>query len=142
MSPGNYSRYRWQDNSSSAIYTVNKGGTYTVDVTDNLGCILKDTIKIIDDCGFIFFPNAFTPNNDLQNELFGPLGVLSTVKDYTLLVYNRLGQLVFKSTDPFKKWNGKMQNNTMIPGVYVWVATYSNKGVTNILQKGTVTVIY
>jgi gliding motility-associated-like protein len=141
LSPGTYSRYKWQDNSSAANFSVTRGGIYSVEVTDNLGCILKDSIKIIEDCGFIFFPNAFTPNNDLQNDLFGPLGVLSTVKDYTLLVYNRAGQLVFKSTDPFIKWNGKMWDNSILPGTYVWLATYSNKGVKNIMQKGTVTVI-
>ena len=142
LSPGIYNRYKWQDNSVSANYTVINAGTYTVEVTDNLGCILKDTIKIIGDCGFIFFPNAFTPNNDLRNDFFGPNGILSTLKDYTLVVYNRLGQLVFKSTDPYKKWDGKMPNNIIIPGTYVWIARYSHKGEKNIVQKGTVTVIY
>ena len=116
--------------------------TVTVEVTDDRACILKGMVKIIADCGFIFFPTAFTPNNDLRNDFFGPLGFLSTVKDYTLLVYNRQGQLVFKSTDPFKKWDGKMHNQTMLPGTYVWIPTYSNKGKTNILQKGTVTLIH
>jgi gliding motility-associated-like protein len=142
LSPGIYSRYKWQDNSVSANYVVTNPGTYTVEVTDTLACVLKDTINIIGDCGFIFFPNAFTPNNDMRNDFFGPIGILSTVKDYTLLVYNRLGQLVFKSTDPFKKWDGKMHDKRILPGTYVWLATYSNKGQTNILQKGTVTVIY
>jgi gliding motility-associated-like protein len=142
LSPGIYNSYKWQDNSALANYTVINPGTYTVEVIDDRTCILKDTIKIIADCGFIFFPTAFTPNNDQRNDFFGPLGFLSTVKDYTLLVYNRQGQLVFKSTDPFKKWDGKMHNKTMLPDTYVWIATYSNKGKTNILQKGTVTLIH
>jgi gliding motility-associated-like protein len=142
LSPGPYIYYRWQDNSVSPNYVVTSPGIYTVEVTDGLACTLKGSIKIIGDCGFIFFPTAITPNNDMRNDFFGPLGILSTVKDYTLLVYTRQGQLVFKSTDPFKKWDGKMQNNRTLPGTYVWIATYSNKGKTNILQKGTVTVIY
>ena len=142
LSPGTYSSYKWQDNSVFANYTVIDPGTYTVEVMDDRNCILRDTIKIISDCGFIFFPNAFTPNNDLKNDYFGPLGYLSTVKDYTLLIYNRQGQLVFKSTDPFKKWDGKMRDGTIMAGTYVWLATYSNKGKKDILQKGTVTVIH
>ncbi len=142
LSPGNYSKYQWQDNSTTASYTVINAGLYTVKVTDGLGCILKDTIKITGDCGYIFFPTAFTPNNDMKNDFFGPVGVLGTVKDYKLVVYNRLGQLVFKSEDPFKKWDGKMPNNSTVSGTYVWIAGYSNKGVSNIVQKGTVTVIY
>jgi gliding motility-associated-like protein len=142
LSPGIYNSYRWQDNSVSPDYLVTNGGIYTVEVIDNLSCVLKDTINIISDCGFIFFPNAFTPNNDLQNDLFGPAGYLNTVKDYTLLIYNRLGQLVFTTSDPLKKWDGRMQDKSRLPGTYVWIARYSNKGVKNILQKGTVTVIY
>ncbi len=142
LSPGNYTKYRWQDNSSAPNFTVTKAGSYFVHVTDALGCVIKDTIKITGDCGYIFFPTAFTPNNDLRNDFFGPVGVLSTVKDYTLVVYNRLGQLVFKSNDPFKKWNGKLQNLSPQSGTYVWIATYSNKGTKGIVQKGTVTVIY
>lgn len=142
LSPGIYNSYKWQDNSVSPDYTVTNAGMYTIEVIDNLHCVLKDTINIISDCGFIFFPNAFTPNNDLQNDLFGPAGYLNTVKDYTLLIYNRLGQLVFRSTDPFKKWDGRMQDKSRLPGTYVWIARYSNKGIANILQKGTVTVIY
>ena len=103
---------------------------------------MTGTIKIIGDCGLIFFPTAFTPNDDGQNDFFGALGYLSTVKDYSLSVFNRFGQLVFKGNDPFKKWDGKVQNNRVLPGTYVWIATYSNKGKTNIFQKGTVTVIY
>lgn len=142
LSPGTYNSYKWQDNSVSANYTVLNPGTYTVEVMDNRNCILKDTIKIISDCGFIFFPNAFTPNGDLKNDFFGPLGYLPTVKDYTLLIYNRQGQLVFRSTDPSKKWDGKRSDGTIMAGTYVWLATYSNKGIRDILQKGTVTVIH
>jgi len=123
-------------------YVVTNPGIYTIEATDDLACTLSGTMKIIGDCGFIFFPNAITPNNDSRNDFFGPLGVLSTVRDYTLLVYNRAGQLVFKSNDPFKKWDGKMLGDRVVPGTYVWMATYSNKGTRNILQKGTVTVIY
>jgi gliding motility-associated-like protein len=142
LSPGIFNTYKWQDNSVLASYTVINAGTYSVEVTDNRGCPLKGTIKIIADCGLIFFPTAFTPNGDMRNDFFGPLGFLSTVNDYTLLVYNRQGQLVFKSTDPFKKWDGKIHNKTVVPGTYVWLATYSDKGIKNILQKGTVTLIH
>ena len=142
LSPGTFTSYRWQDNSSSANYRVANAGIYSVEVRDDPGCILKDTINIIGDCGFIFFPNAFTPNTDLRNDYFGPLGILSTLKDYSLVVYNRLGQLVFKSIDPYKKWDGKMPDHIIIPGTYVWIARYSHKEEKNVMQKGIVTVIY
>lgn len=142
LSPGVFSRYRWQDNSSSPNYRVTHEGTYFVEVTDNLGCTLRDTMNIMADCGFIFFPTAFTPNGDLLNDHFGPFGILSTLKDYTLMVYNRVGQLVFKSNEPYKKWDGKMRNEIAAPGMYVWIARYSHKEEKNVVRRGTVTVIY
>ncbi len=142
LSPGIFTRYKWQDNSSSADYRVTNAGNYSVEVIDNRGCILKDTINITADCGFIFFPNAFTPNSDLVNDYFGPSGILSTLKDYTLTVYNRVGQLVFKSTDPYKKWDGKMKDEIAAPGTYVWIARYSHKEQKKVIQKGTVTMLY
>ena len=142
LSPGIFTSYKWQDNSSSADYRVTNAGNYSVEVMDNRGCILKDTIQITADCGFIFFPNAFTPNNDLINDYFGPSGILSTLKDYTLMVYNRVGQLVFKSTDPYKKWDGKLQYEIAAPGTYVWIARYSHKEEKKVTQRGTVTILY
>ena len=103
---------------------------------------MRDTIKIIADCGFIFFPTAFTPNDDGLNDFFGPFGNLNTVRDYTLRIYNRLGNLVFKSNDPFKKWDGKVRNVSLLPDTFVWIAKYTNKGEINISKKGTVTLLY
>ncbi|MEP7252927.1 MAG: gliding motility-associated C-terminal domain-containing protein, partial [Ginsengibacter sp.] len=142
LSPGTFAKYKWQDNSAASSYHVMREGIYSVEVTDNLGCVLRDTISVVADCGFIFFPNSFTPNNDLLNDNFGPSGILSTLKDYTLLIYNRTGQLVFKSNDAFKKWDGKMRNEIAPPGIYVWVARYSHKEEKNVVRKGTVTVLY
>ena len=67
LTPGTYNSYKWQDNSVFANYTVINPGTYTVEVMDNRDCILRDTIKIISNCGFIFFSNKFTTNNVLKN---------------------------------------------------------------------------
>lgn len=142
LKPGNFSAYRWQNNATDPQLTITQSGIYMVHVTDNLGCVISDTIHITGDCGLIFFPTAFTPNNDRLNDFFGPVGILTTVQDYSLLVFSRNGQLVFKSNNPFAKWDGKMPNSNIAPGTYVWIARFSNKGEKNLVQKGTVTVIY
>ena len=143
LSPGNFSSYTWQDYSKTPAYTVLQQGSYSVTVTDTLGCTASDTIKIVADCGEIFFPSAFTPNNDSRNDYFGPLGNLNAVKDYSLVVYNRWGQLVFQSSDPFKKWDGKVQaNNPQAASTFVWIAKFTYKTQTNIVRKGTVTIVY
>ena len=142
LSPGNFSSYLWQDGSATPIFTVTQEGNYTVNVTDNLGCAASDNIKIIADCGDIFFPTGFTPNNDLRNDFFGPLGNLNALTNYSLTVYNRWGQLVFESKDPFKKWDGKVQSKKPQANTYVWIAKFTYKSQTNIVRKGTVTIVY
>jgi gliding motility-associated-like protein len=142
LSPGIFNSYQWQDSSRGPSFTVVKEGIYSVQVIDDRGCSLRNSIKIIADCGFIFFPSAFTPNNDGRNDFFGAFGNLNTVRQYTLHVYDRYGNLVFQSNDPFKKWDGKVRGINLLPDTFVWIAKYNNKGETNIMKKGTVTLLY
>lgn len=142
LSPGNFNSYTWQDNSFAPAFTVMQQGAYAVKVTDAFGCTATDTIKITADCGEIFFPSGFTPNNDSRNDLFGPLGNLNALKDYSLVIYNRWGQLVFQSNDPFKKWDGKVQSKNPQANTFVWIAKFTYKAQTNIIRKGTVTIVY
>jgi gliding motility-associated-like protein len=140
LTPGNFSSYLWQDGSTASSYTVLKDGSVWVNVKDQNGCNAIDSIVIKADCGDIYFPTAFTPNADGKNDWFGPLGNLSILTDFELVVYNRWGQRVFYSSNPFIKWNGRV-GNEMIIGTYVWHARYSSRYGNNITQNGTVVLI-
>ena len=74
----------------------------------------------------IFFPNAFTPNGDLQNDDFGGIGVFEGIKEYDLLIYNRWGELVYRTDDPYQSWNGRKYNDQANPlspdGAYAYIA--------------------
>ena len=140
LSPGNFSSYTWQDNAETPTYTVTQQGTYIVTVTNNIGCMATDTIKIIADCGEIFFPSAFTPNGDMRNDLFGPMGNLNAITDYHFTVYNRYGQLIFQSRDAFKKWDGKIDSKNQQTETFVWYASYIYKAL-SYTRKGTVTLL-
>ncbi len=132
--------YIWQDGSTNASYTITTGGQYYVSVTDVAGCTGSDTINVKVDCSDIYFPNAFTPNGDTRNDFFGPLGNLAGITAYTMAVYNRYGQRIFTSNDPFKKWDGRQQGEKPNTGSFVWVADYIFKGKKQ-HQKGNVTLI-
>lgn len=142
LSAGNFVNYLWQDNSTSPTFTVLKGGTYSVIVTDNNGCGAGSSIRIEDDCGEIFFPNAFTPNGDYLNDGFGPLGNRSAITNYTLHIYNRLGQLVFQTTDPFLQWYGATVKQQAGMTTYVWIAKFDYHDKKGIVKKGTVLPLY
>jgi len=116
---------------SNATATNLAAGNYSVTVTDNNGCSATASVQITEpasgSCGDVYFPNSFTPNNDGRNDDFGPMGNVSAISNYLLLVYNRYGELVFYTRDPFKRWDGfykGKQNN----GSYVWAVTYTYKG--------------
>ncbi len=140
LNPGNFTSYQWQDNSTNPTYVVSAAGTYFVKITNAAGCSGSDTVKVTVDCTDIYFPDAFTPNNDTYNDGFGPLGNLSAVKYYTLSVYNRYGQRIFMSNDPFKKWDGKYKEDKPNTGTFVWMADYLFNGKKQ-FRKGILTLI-
>ncbi|MBW7952875.1 MAG: gliding motility-associated C-terminal domain-containing protein, partial [Chitinophagaceae bacterium] len=136
-----FSSYLWQNNSTSSKFTVTTTGTYYVKVTDKDGCNKSDTIKIVVDCSDVYFPTAFTPNNDGLNDTFGAIGNISAITIYTLNVYDRWGQLIFSSNNPFVKWNGKQNGIDSDLGSYVWTATYSINNKPVITKKGNVILL-
>ncbi|GEM_PF-294589 len=69
-----------------------------------------------------YLPNSFTPNGDEHNNVFKPIittGV--SVRDYSLTIYDRWGQLVFESLDSNFGWDGTFDGAIASSGTYVWV---------------------
>lgn len=124
---------------------INLGaGSYLVTVTDNNGCATSAPVQVNEpasgSCSDVFFPNAFTPNGDAKNPGFGALGNLVAISDYSLRVFNRYGESVFYTRDPFVKWDGFF-NGKQVSGTYVWVAEFTFKRQFKRVEKGTVTTI-
>lgn len=74
-----------------------------------------------------FMPNAFSPNGDGQNEEFGPIGFFVGIENYKMAIINRWGEVVFESSDPQAKWNGRRFNSGKLSqkGVYVYRVTFT-----------------
>lgn len=140
LSPGTFASYKWQDGSTGSTFSVTAAGTYFVEVRDAQGCIASDTIRISADCSGVYFPSAFTPNNDTRNDLFGPLGNIAGLEKYSLRIFNRYGQLVFTSSNPFEKWDGTFKGSIPQTGSFVWMASYTLNG-KQTSAKGTILLI-
>lgn len=71
-------------------------------------------------------PNAFTPDNDNLNEVFTPI-LGCEVESYKFEVFNRWGELVFRTIEPLDGWNGASAGITHYAQneVFLWKVVYS-----------------
>ena len=139
--PGAFASYRWQDNSTGPTFTVSNSGKYWVRVTDGTGCSGSDTINVLVDCSGLYFPAAFIPKGNALNRMFGPLGNLGSVQNYSLRIYDRYGQLIFHSINPYEKWDGRLKEGMYNSGGFAWFATYNIIGQAPVEQQGMVILI-
>ncbi len=143
ISAGNYAGYLWQDGSTAPVYNATVSGTYTVIIKNAGGCTNTGSLNltIVDNCDDIVFPTAFSPNGDGNNEKFGPLGNLFVVKNYTFTIFNRYGETVFTSNNPYQKWDGMYKGKMFGNTSFVWVASYLFRGKQMKTQKGSVILL-
>jgi len=122
--------------SSSPLITPLSPGdlNYTVRVADNVSsCIAQDSILItvVDpnslDCGQVYLPNAFTPNDDGLNDTYGISNPFA-IDLISLEIFDRWGSRVFASRDAFNKWDGTYQNQPLNPGVLQYRVRYQCNG--------------
>lgn len=83
-----------------------------------------NNIKVFKTC-YIAVPTAFTPNNDGLNDYLYPLNAFKA-GNLEFNVYNRLGQLIFHSSDWTQKWDGNIHGHPQNSGVYVWTLRYTD----------------
>jgi gliding motility-associated-like protein len=122
--------------------TFNSAGTYNVTLTGANGCdsIATLVLQVFTTCTDIYFPNAFSPNGDGTNDKFGPIGNLNNITNYTLSIFNRWGELVFKSNNPFEKWNGTINGQPNDTNNFIWHANYMYNGISKKV-KGNIMIV-
>ncbi len=140
---GIYNSYLWQDDSKQPTYTVTNSGIYSVTVGNSEGCTNSSSIavEVLTNCDDIYFPSAFSPNDDGRNDKFGPLGNLFVVSNYSLKIFNRYGEMVFQTNSPYQKWDGTIAGKKYGNINFVWVATYNYRGKIMKTQKGNVLIV-
>ena len=120
------SHYLWSTGDTTRNISVfAPGGHYWI-VSGDGRCFKTDSINISfkNDSDYWAPPNIFTPNGDGKNEAFIP-GIIST-QNYHMSIYNRWGELMFETTNPYLYWNGKNKGGSdCFDGTYYWIAQYS-----------------
>lgn len=116
--------------------------TFIVHITDQNGCNASDSVTVSvynSGCSNIYIPNAFTPNGDHVNDVFRARN--SGVKNMRLLVFNRLGEKVFETTDPASGWDGNYKNQPAPEDSYGYYFFAECLQEEKIILKGNVTLL-
>lgn len=110
-------------------------------VTDENGCQASVTNSIRVNGHLFYAPNAFSPNDDGINDIFKP--VMRGVRDYQMQIINRLGEVIFTTTDQEVGWNGSGPNGTHYaePEVFIYKARISDERGFNHDFQGHVTLV-
>ncbi|MBS1622087.1 MAG: gliding motility-associated C-terminal domain-containing protein [Bacteroidetes bacterium] len=114
--------------------------TYTATNYLSDGCQVPDkfTVVVLKDA-VVMMPNAFTPNSDGLNDYFGPIGKVPD--GYKLQLYNRNGEIVFRSSSVNQRWNGMYNGKLQPTSVFIYLIDYKDLQNKPHQQKGTFMLI-
>lgn len=128
---GNQLSYLWtppnylnKDTTFSPITKPLADIRYTLTVTGEGGCTTSDTIfvKLLKS---LEIPNAFSPNGDGINDTWN-IRFLESYPGATVEVYNRYGQIVFRSQGYSKPWDGRVSGSPLPIGTYYYIINPKN----------------
>lgn len=123
------------DDSASVLqnptYAFQDTGTFNVQliVTNQYGCQDSVTLPIIVHPDYaIFIPNTFTPNGDGKNEIFFPQGVGVNPDKFSMLIFDRWGNMIYLSDIWPGGWDGTVQGSGRLCPIdtYVYKITTVN----------------
>lgn len=117
--------YLWNTGESTMIIKVSQPNQYKVTVTTQQGCSEEHMVNVIEQCEpLVLVPNAFSPNGDGQNDRLQVVTNHITNQDYEFRVYDRWGELIFRTTDRNETWDGTYKGRPYPPQSYAWTVQY------------------
>lgn len=103
-------------------------GEYRYEAFDIYGCPHADSTVVritAERDGVVYVPNSFTPNTDGYNDVWGVVG--AEEREFSLALFDRWGQEIYRSNDPLKSWDGTHGGAPVPPGAYVYTVTYRDR---------------
>ncbi|RYZ21525.1 MAG: T9SS type B sorting domain-containing protein [Chitinophagaceae bacterium] len=140
----NIASFVWSTGSTDPSIRISTTGTYSIDVRNSCGTAGDETDILVLPCNDdLYFPGAFTPNGDGKNDRFKAAHLPGvTVFAYELNVYNRWGELVFRTNRLDEGWDGRLSGKQQDSNLFVWYARYrKNAAAPEQFQKGSVLLI-
>ena len=97
-----------EENPNHYFQGITGDETITLLASTSMGCMDSISIEIPANLGEIYYiPNTFTPDGDKYNQVFKPVFTSGfSIDGYEMLIYNRWGELLFESHNPYAGWDG------------------------------------
>ena len=140
--------YEWQpplhlsrNDIANPIAMLDDNFSYQLKAYTAEGCYDLDTIniKVFKTAPDIFVPNAFRPGGS-RNNVLRPIPVGIARLDY-FCVFNRWGQMVYRSYSPESGWDGSIAGKPQDAGTYVWMARGTDYTGKLVMRKGTAVLL-
>jgi gliding motility-associated-like protein len=114
-----------EENPNHYFQGITGDETITLLASTSMGCMDSISIEIPANLGEIYYiPNTFTPDGDKYNQVFKPVFTSGfSIDGYEMLIYNRWGELLFESHNPYAGWDGSYG----LEGLDCSTGTYSYK---------------
>ena len=148
--PAGHPHYTWYENTNtlgtpvanndfdslSVVFPV-VGTPITVVMQNSSGCdyIIIDTLDYSlppPAPNFITTTNVFSPNGDGKNDFFLlNQNSYKYIAQFHLEIFNRWGKKIYETNDFTSQWDGKIDSNNAVEGVYYWIASYTQACLVN-----------
>jgi gliding motility-associated-like protein len=135
--------YLWNTGETTQTIYPTVDGLFWVTIT-NGNCVRKDSIVLTDEIagGILYIPNAFTPDENGNNDWFMPMG--EGISNLKMAIFNRWGDKIFETNSMTTGWDGRLPNGELVlQDVYVYVIHYTSicSGKVELVKTGSITVI-
>ena len=130
----NLAEFQWQPDSTLPCIdclnpTVNPifQTTYFAFATSEEGCFTEEYITVfVKKDRNVFIQNAFSPNEDGQNDIYKIYGGSDVRRVNSFMIFNRWGEIIYEARnfdilDDKIGWNGNLNGRRAAQGVYVYV---------------------
>ncbi|MBS3914678.1 MAG: S8 family serine peptidase [Bacteroidetes bacterium] len=125
--------YLWNNGKVTNDIDIIQGGKYLVQLVNKCGSTSDEIVVKDKDCSCpVHVPNSFSPGRSPGlNDSFSVVWDCP-VDAFKVMIYNRWGNLVFESTNPFFKWDGNVKGERVPNGSYYCImkikSRYENQG--------------
>jgi gliding motility-associated-like protein len=93
---------------------------YFVTLTDGEGCTWDGSILVQVEFSGLYIPNAFSPNNDNNNDTFQLFPSTSVQTVGEVAIFDRWGAQVFQANGLTPAWDGRIKGENAPTGMYVY----------------------